>query len=82
VYPGDQELSWSYRLPPERAEQAPGSATGASVPTRFALAPEIPAGTGRFVLLLSDAGARVDGGDLSGPEASQVGGRTLQRYER
>jgi hypothetical protein len=82
VYPGDQELSWSYLLPPERAEQAPGSATGASVPTRFALAPEIPAGTGRFVLLLSDAGARVDGGDLSGPEASQVGGRTLQRYER
>jgi hypothetical protein len=82
VYPGDQELSWSYLLAPDRAEPAQRAATEAGGPTRFALAPEVPAGTGRFVLLLSEAGASVEGGDLSGPAASPVGGRTLQRYER
>jgi hypothetical protein len=89
VYPGGQELSWSYLLAPgdvqpapEAAQSAPGAATESAAPTRFALTPEIPAGTGRFVLLLADAGAQIEGGDLSGPEATQVGGRTLQRFER
>lgn len=82
VYPGTQELSWSYLLAPRESQGTPASGAEAAAPTRFTFTPEVPPRTGRLVLLLADGGASVDGGDLSGPEAAKVDGRTLQRFER
>ncbi len=76
VYPGSQELSWSYLLAPSEPP------AGADAATRFAFTPEVPARTERIVLLLADAAATLEGGGLSGPEAAQVEGRTLQRFVR
>jgi hypothetical protein len=76
VYPGEQELSWSYVLPP-LAGEAEGDA-----PTRFAFEARVPERTGKLVVLLSDASARLEARGLAGPEDADVEGRRVQRFTR
>jgi hypothetical protein len=76
VYPGTQELSWSYVLPP-----LAGAAEG-DAPTRFAFEARVPERTGRLVVLLSDASAQLEARGLSGPEDVEVERRRVQRFTR
>jgi hypothetical protein len=77
VYPGTQELSWSYVLP------GPSPSAGAGdPPTRFAFEARVPAQTGKLVVLLADANASLSGPGLAGPEDTEVDGRKVRRFTR
>ena len=76
VYLGAQELSWSYVLPP-LATAAEGDA-----PTRFAFEARVPERTGKLVVLLADASARLEAAGLAGPEDAEMDGRRVQRFTR
>jgi hypothetical protein len=80
VYPGSQELSWSYELAPEGDGIAPED--GAAGASRFEFSPEVPPRTERLVVLLADGDATLTGDALAGPEETRVEGRPLQRYAR
>jgi hypothetical protein len=75
VYPGTQDLSFSYVVAPR--EEAAGDA-----PTRFAFEARVPERTGKLVVLLSDANARLEARGLTGPEDVDVDGRRVQRFVR
>ena len=74
VYPGTQELSWSYLVP--------AAAAAGEELTRFSFAPRVPERTGRLVVLLADPNARLEAAGLAGPEATEVDGRSVQRFVR
>jgi hypothetical protein len=73
VLPGAQELSWSYRLPPE-------SNPGPEAPERFAFSLGVPAGAERVAVLLADRDATLEGDGLAGPEDAEVDGRSVRRW--
>jgi hypothetical protein len=73
VLPGAQELSWSYRLPPE-------SAAGPEAPERYAFSLGVPAGAERVALLLADRDAMLEADGLSAPEDAEVEGRSVRRW--
>jgi hypothetical protein len=76
VYPGTQELSWAYLLPPAAA------AAEGDAPTRFAFEARVPERTERLVVLLADPNARLAAEGLAGPEDTEVEGRRVQRFTR
>jgi hypothetical protein len=73
VLPGAQEMSWSYRLPPE-APAAPDA------PERYAFELGVPAGAGKVEILLADPDATLEGDGLAGPEDAEVDGRAVRRW--
>ncbi len=75
VYPGTQELSWSYVLP------APAAGAAEAPPTRFAFEAHVPERTQQLVVL-ADSNATLEGPGLAGPEETDIEGRKLRRFTR
>jgi hypothetical protein len=73
VLPGAQELSWSYRLPPE-------AAPGPEAPERFAFSVGVPGGAEKLSVLLADRDATLEADGLTGPEDAEVDGRSVRRW--
>jgi hypothetical protein len=67
IYPGDQELSWSYALP------APAG--------RLTLSRTLPAAAERVVVLAPPGASQLDAAGLAGGEEALVGGRRYRRFE-